>query len=251
VDKALAIVSGAASGIGDAARRQFAARGIPVVGIDRAIPDDVLSGEDDTTWIEGDVRDAETWEHAMVAAHERHGVGPSILVCNAAIVRLGTVVEIDLAEWRDVFDVIVMGAVLGMRAAIPLMLDRGGGSIVTVGSVDSFSVEQGVAAYCAAKGALLQLTRATAIDFARSGIRANCVCPGVTDTPFLRSGLAAMPNGPERLLERQRRNPTGRLLDPEEVAHAIVYLASDEASGITGAAVTVDAGLSASFEFLT
>jgi NAD(P)-dependent dehydrogenase (short-subunit alcohol dehydrogenase family) len=245
------MISGAASGIGDATRRQFMALGIAVIGIDRLVPYELLSSSGDTAWVRGDVRETATWTQAMAVAHERYGVSPSILVCNAAIVRLGTVVEIALDDWQAVFDVIVTGAVLGMRAAIPSMLERGGGSIVTVGSIDSFMVEQGVVAYCAAKGALLQLTRATAVDYARNGIRANCVCPGVTDTPFLRAGLAQMPNGADRLRERQQRNPTGRLLDPEEVARAIVFLGSDQASGINGSVVTVDAGLSTSFEFLT
>jgi NAD(P)-dependent dehydrogenase (short-subunit alcohol dehydrogenase family) len=248
--KDVAIVTGGASGIGAATAEQFLERAVGVVVID--LPQSVAGKEDESrrAWVAGDVRDEATWDAALEVSRMKFSRSPSILICNAGVVRTGKLIEIPLDDWRMLFDVMVMGAVLGMRACVPGMLAMGRGSIVTVGSVDSYMVEQEAGPYCAAKAALMQLTKCAAMDYAREGIRANCVCPGVTDTPFFRRGLAALPDPEDRRRGREQRNPLGRLLEPEEVAGAVVFLCSDAASGITGTAITVDAGLSAGFEFL-
>jgi NAD(P)-dependent dehydrogenase (short-subunit alcohol dehydrogenase family) len=129
------------------------------------------------------------------------------------------------------------------------MMGRHGGTIVTVASVDGLLAEQGAASYCASKAALIQLSRATAVDFAHRGVRVNCVCPGTTDTPMFRWHLARSHDPPAQLAERSARNPLGRILDPEEVASAVEFLAGPSSSGITGAVLTVDAGLTASYDF--
>jgi NAD(P)-dependent dehydrogenase (short-subunit alcohol dehydrogenase family) len=246
----VAIVTGGASGIGAATAEQLLQRNVAVVVID--LPGAVAGREDESrrAWMGGDVRDESTWDAALKVARSKFSLSPSILICNAGVVRTGKIIDVPIEDWRMLFDVMVIGAVLGMRACIPAMLERGRGSIVTVGSVDSFMAEQETGPYCAAKAALMQLTRCTAMDYARQGIRANCVCPGVTDTPFFRRGLATLPNPENRKREREERNPLGRLLEPMEVANAISFLCSDAASGITGSVVTVDAGLSAGFEYL-
>jgi NAD(P)-dependent dehydrogenase (short-subunit alcohol dehydrogenase family) len=131
------------------------------------------------------------------------------------------------------------------------MIERHRGAIVTVGSIDSLFAEQGLVSYCASKGAILQITRTVAVDYARDGIRANCVIMGVTDTPFFRRHLDTA-SDPDRFVKvREERQPLGRLLTPDEIAATIVFLASDDASGITGAAIPVDAGITTSFDFRT
>jgi NAD(P)-dependent dehydrogenase (short-subunit alcohol dehydrogenase family) len=177
--------------------------------------------------------------------------GPDVLVLNAATVIVGDVLTLTPGDWERTFAVNVFGAVAGLRACLPGMVERGSGSIVTVASVNAFFAQQGLVAYSASKAALLNLTRGVALDHARQGIRANAVCPGVTDTPLFRYHLSHA-SDPERFLHvREQRNPLGRLLDPAEVAKVVAFLASDEASGITGSAFTVDAGLTAGFDFRT
>lgn len=244
---AVAVVTGASSGIGLATVIRLLAMDYRVIGIDLQGP--TGPPDEGLVWVSGDVASDDTWREASDLASSRFGTDPRVLVCSAGVVKLGSVLDLSIQDWRRVFDVVLDGALLGMRATIPGMVRQGGGSIVTVGSVDSFLVERNGAAYCAAKGALLQLTRSVAIDFARDGVRANCVCPGVTDTPFFRNGLAALPDGPLRRQARIERNPIGRLLEADEVAAMIAFLCSDAASGVTGTAITVDGGLSASFEF--
>lgn len=243
----VAVITGAASGIGAATMSRLRHMGHRIVGVDVQPPD--RTWDSDIGWVMGSVADQATWDQALALAVDRFGQAPQVLVCCAGVVRTGSVVDIPLADWDVVFDVTVRGAMIGMRTLIPPMIEAGGGSIVTVGSVDSFMVEQDVAAYCSAKGALLQLTKAVAMDHARDGVRANCVCPGVTDTPFLRSGLADLPDGSARLRDRAERNPIGRLLEPDEIAAVIAFICSDAASGVTGATIPVDGGLTASYEF--
>jgi NAD(P)-dependent dehydrogenase (short-subunit alcohol dehydrogenase family) len=241
-----AIVTGAASGIGDAALRRLREDGLPVVGVDLA------DGAQDerTGWVRGDVAASSTWESVGTLLAER-GWHAATLVTAAACVKVGTLLELGSEAWARTLDVNVMGLVLAARAVLPGMIARRAGSIVTVGSIDSMQAEQGMAAYCASKGAIVQIARALALDHARDGIRVNCVSPGVTDTPLFRQHLATA-RDPEKLLDvRRERNPMGRLLAPDEIAAAIAFLASPAASGITGANILVDAGLTAGFDFRT
>lgn len=244
----LAVVTGAASGVGAATTTRFLKSSIPVVGVDLAPqPAEV----DEVAWVQGDVSSEEVWERVLAISLARFGTTPSILVSNAALVVVGDLLTLSDDDWRSVFDVNLYGAVRGIRACLPGMIERRRGAIVTVASVDAYLAEQGLAAYCSSKGALLQLTRCVAMDHAPDGVRANCVCPGVIDTPFFRRHLETA-SDPERFLRvREARNPLGRLLRPDEVAAAVVFLAGEGSSGMTGATVTVDAGLSASFDFRT
>lgn len=243
----IAVVSGAGSGIGAATTRRLRERGISVVGVD------LVEGSDaaDLVWIQGDVADGETWCRAVDGAKKQFDGTPSILVLNAAYLAVGTVLELSDEQWQRLFSVNVFGAVRALRACLPGMIERKRGAVVTVGSVDATMAEQGLISYCASKGAILQLTRTIAVDHARDGVRANCVCPGVTDTPSFRRHLDTASDPEQFVKVREERNPLGRLIDPDEVAAMIVFLASDEASAITGATIAVDAGLSTSFDFRT
>ncbi|MFF5261775.1 SDR family NAD(P)-dependent oxidoreductase [Actinomadura viridis] len=240
----VAIVTGGASGVGAATVKALVARGVRVVSVDRAehqVPGESLA-------VVGDVVAEATWTKALAAA-DALGGPPDKLVVNAARLVVGTVLDVDAGGLRETLEVNVVGAYRAVRACLPSMIERGGGAIVTVASTASLVAEQGLAAYCASKGALLQLTRCVAVDHARQGIRANCVCPGAIDTPFFREHVDAAPDPAAFLAKKEARHPSGRILSPEEVAATIDYLLSPPASGINGSAVTVDGGLLASFDF--
>lgn len=241
-----AVVTGAASGIGAATLRRLRDDGLKVVGVD--LTEDACDAQ--TAWVRGDVAVASTWA-AVAEALAARDWQASVLVTAAAYVKVGTILELDDEAWTRTLDVNVRGLVMAARAVLPGMIARRSGSIVVVGSIDSSLAEQGMVAYCASKGAIVQMARALALDHARDGVRVNCVSPGVTDTPLFRHHLGTA-RDPERLLDmRRERNPLGRLLDPEEVAATIAFLASPAASGITGANVLVDAGLTAGYDFRT
>ena len=243
----VAVVTGAASGIGAASARILKERGSSVIGIDLLVGDSA----DGLPWIQADVADPALWPAVVAHALDQFGAPPSVLVLNAARIAIGTVAEVSDDEWQRVLDVNLLAAVRALRACLPSMIQRGRGSIVAVASVNAFQAEHGLAAYNASKGALLQLIRTVAVDHARDGIRANVVCPGVTDTSLFRAHLATASDPVRFLAVREQRNPLGRLLQPDEVARAIAFLAGDESTGVTGTALVVDGGLTASFDFRT
>ena len=245
-----AVVSGGASGIGRAVVEELSAAGFGIVAIDlnaEALREVEARGS--VVTVTGDVVDEATWQAAIAASETHFGRPPTQLASCAAVVLTGTVLELSDESWARTFDVNLMGAVRGVRLLLPAMVEARKGAIVTVGSTDAFMAEQRQAAYCASKGALLQFTRAVAVDFARAGVRANCVCPGVTDTPLLRRAIGETKDPAAVLEARLERQPIGRLLDPVDIARAISFLLSDAAEGITGALIPVDGALSTSFEF--
>ncbi len=249
MNRRIAVVTGASSGVGDAVVDRFLARDIDVIGVDVATAPERGSGARFVP-VEGSVSETAVWEKVRATARDSFGTDPEIVVFNAAIMEVGTILDLTEDAWQRSYDVNVNGVFRGLRVLLPSMIAAGVGSIVTVASVDAYMVEQGAAAYCSSKGALLQLTKSIAIDYARNGIRANCIAPGVIDTPFFRRHLHTAAD-PEKFLEvRRQRNPLGRFLDASEVARSVEFAAID-ASGMTGSVLTVDAGLSASFDFRT
>ncbi|MBW3667823.1 MAG: SDR family oxidoreductase [Actinobacteria bacterium] len=240
-----AIVTGGASGVGRSTVEILVGRGVPVVAVDRRWPDD--SAADDVVRITGDVCDAGTWKEAVDAAQERGGL--SKLVINAARLAVGSVLDVADDELRQVFEVNVFAAALALRSCLPVMIDQGGGAVVGVASTDAVFAEQGLAAYCASKGALLQLMRCVAVDHARQGIRANVVCPGAIDTPFFRQHVDAAPDPEAFLRVKTERHPSGRILQPEDVAEVVAFLLSDAAIGMNGTPVMIDGGLTTTFDF--
>jgi NAD(P)-dependent dehydrogenase (short-subunit alcohol dehydrogenase family) len=241
----VAIVAGAASGVGARIAERLAAGGSAVVGIDLDWDSEAAPA---IARVAGDVCAVETWSAALAEA-DALGGPPSKLVFSAARLAVGTVLDVPDIDFRRVFDVNVFAIALGLRECLPGMRAAGGGSIVAVASVAALVAEQGLAAYCASKGALLQLIRCVAVDHGREGIRANCVCPGAIDTPFFREHVDAAAD-PERFLaEKVDRHPAGRILDPDDVAQVIEFLLAPASIGINGAAVTVDGGLTATFDF--
>lgn len=242
----LSVVVGGASGICGAAVAKMLERGDTVIGVDLKVGDAPAAAH----WIEGDAARPETWQR-LGETIEEIGQPVDYLVYGAAHLAIGGVLDLDDADWQKTFDVNILGLARCIRSVLPGMITAGKGSIVTIGSIDSVMAEQGLLAYCMSKGGIAQFTRTIAMDHARDGIRANCLCPGVTDTPLFRRHLASA-GDPDRFLHvRQQRNPIGRLLTSEEVADGILFLASPQSSGFTGATLLVDGGLTASFDFRT
>jgi NAD(P)-dependent dehydrogenase (short-subunit alcohol dehydrogenase family) len=244
----VAIVTGGASGVGLATVQLLGSHGVKVVAIDRAWPESIDPRANHVERVAGDVTDDATWSAALAAA-SAHG-GTSMLVLNAAKLVLGTVLDLDEHTFRSVIDVNVIAAVKALRAVLPDMISRGRGSIVGVTSTSSLFAEQGLAAYATSKAALLQLLRSVAVDHARAGIRTNAVCPGAIDTPFFRRHVDAAPDPEAFLRHKTERHPSGRILDPADVAEAIWFLLSDHSRGMNGVSVMVDGGLTSTFDFV-
>lgn len=247
----VALITGASSGIGAATAELFAAEGAIVTLAARreaacaAIATGIVARGGNAAAVACDVTDPAMVEQVVADVGARHG-RLDILVNNAGVIyRDKTALETDPAEWEQTMAVNATGTFLMSRAAVPLMVDSGGGAIVNNASYFGLVGGRGAAAYCAAKGAVVLLTKAMALDHAEEGIRVNCVCPGSVDTPMLHQEMEEM-GGADRVRHLfEEKHPLRRISRPEEVARAIVFLASDEASFITGAALPVDGGLTA------
>jgi meso-butanediol dehydrogenase/(S,S)-butanediol dehydrogenase/diacetyl reductase len=237
-------VTGAASGIGEATARRFAAEGAKVALIDRN--GDALGNvardlsADRTMTHVADVSDPSAAQRIVAAIVERFG-RLDVLVNNAGVHESGAPDAITDEQWRKVMATDVDGVFYGCRAAIP-QLKKTRGSIINTASVSGTGGDWGMSPYNAAKGAVVNLTRALALDLGKEGVRVNAVCPSLT-----RTGMTADMMGDTSLLAKfAERIPLGRVCEPHEVASVIAFLASEDASFVTGANVAVDGGVSAS-----
>jgi NAD(P)-dependent dehydrogenase (short-subunit alcohol dehydrogenase family) len=244
-----AVVTGAAGGIGRAIVERFLREGASVTMTQRSIGAGKamrakLAREHPgrVAFHAADIRDPESVAGVMDAAVERFGA-LDILCNNAGIGLLRAVHETSDEEYELVMDTNVRGIFLACRHAIPRMLAQGSGSIVNIGSVAGSVGFENDAAYCASKGAVLALTRQMALDYSSRGIRVNCVCPGFVETEMMERFIDSHPDpGPvrERIVSL---HPIGRVGRPDEVAAAAAFLASEDASFVTGASLAVDGGL--------
>lgn len=237
------IVTGAGSGIGAATAHRFAAEGATVVAVGRTAEKLQKTAADAEGTVEaavGDVSDQAGITAVIDGAAARHG-RVDVLVNNAAIAAIGTVEEVDAVAWREVMAVDVDGVFFASRAALP-HLRTVGGCIVNVGSVSGLGADWNLAAYNTAKGAVVNLTNAMALDHADDGVRVNAVHPSLTATEM------AAPNlGNELVLEAfKQRIAMRRPAQPSEVAAVIAFLASEDAAFVTGAHLPVDGGMRAS-----
>jgi NAD(P)-dependent dehydrogenase (short-subunit alcohol dehydrogenase family) len=244
-----AVVTGAASGIGLATASALRQHGTEVIGVDLVEAPDVLRGDEPVEWIQGDVASAETWDR-VTAACGRHdsGFADCLVTCAATLV-VAPFLETSREDWRRLFDVNVLGVILGIQALLPPMLERRDGAIAVVCSVNSFVVEDELSAYSTSKAALLHATRSAAVEYAAKGVRINAVCPGIINTPLLRRHFDSLDDPDAARRAAERRSPIGRILQPEEVAEAIRFLVGGGASAMSGAALTVDGGLTVTYDF--
>jgi len=243
----VALLTGAASGIGRATALLFAREGASVVLCDvneaggRTVEQEIRETGGVALFVPCDVTRAADCERAVAQAVEAHG-RLDILFNNAGIIRRATVVEIDEETWDRVMQVNVKSIYLMARCAVPVLARGGGGAIVNTASGWGLAGGPRAVSYCASKGAVVLLTRAMAIDHAPQKIRVNCVCPGDTETPLLMSEAAQMDEPADRFLREAARRPLGRVGRPEEIARAVLYLASEASSFVTGTALVVDGG---------
>jgi len=238
----VALVTGAASGIGAACARRFTDEGARVAGLDMVVP----GAHPCAAFATADVRDAAAVRAAVEGLVAE--VGPIDVLVNAAgVSSFGTADTIDDAEWARVLDINLKGTWHVARVVVRGMVDRGGGSIVNLASVEGIEGGQSQAAYNAAKGGVVLLTRSMAVDYGPHNVRVNCLCPGMIDTPM----TAALKDGNLKpVLEWFRdQHLLGRVGKPEEVAAAALFLASDDASFVTGHALAVDGGYLAGRRF--
>jgi NAD(P)-dependent dehydrogenase (short-subunit alcohol dehydrogenase family) len=241
------VITGAASGIGRASARKFAAEGAHVVVADLADDDGArLAEEIGGLFVHADVTSADDVQAMYAAAVERFG-GIDVLFNNAGISPPDddSILETELDAWRRVQEVNLTSVYLCCRYGIPHLLERGGGSVVNTAS---FVAVMGAAtsqiSYTASKGGVLAMSRELGVQFARQGVRVNALCPGPVNTPLLQELFA---KDPERAARRLVHIPLGRFAEPEEIAAAASFLASDDASFITASTFLVDGGISGAY----
>ena len=241
----VAIVTGAASGMGAATARELCSAGARVIIVDRnrALAEEVAKELQTDPPIVGDVSESSFCRAVTGSVVSRFGRVDVLVNAAGIIVRADGPGTSD-DQWQRVINVNVNGVFFMCREAITVMKRQKRGVIVNFGSIWGEVGAAGVVAYCASKGAVHQITRAMALDHVLDGIRINAVCPGEVNTPMLASERAE-PVTPELLSRIAQTVPMGRLADPAEVARVVLFLASDAASYMTGATVTVDAGYTA------
>jgi len=244
------IVTGAGSGIGQATARAFAAAGDRVVVADydaeaaRATADELRLVGSEALAATVDVSDRNQVRRMVSATVEAFG-RLDVLVNNAGFGVAADVVETTEADLDHILDVNVKGVFFGCQEAIPAMLQGGGGIIVNISSVAALAAVERRAAYIASKGAVLALTRSVAIDFMQRGIRCNCIAPGTVDSPWIGRIVDGQPDPVAARQKMVERQPLGRLGRPEEIARAVLYLASPEADFVHGTCLVIDGGFSA------
>lgn len=241
------LITGGGSGIGQATALLFAREGAAVAVVDldgaraRAVAREIDEGGGRAIAVPCDVSRAADCERTVketVAAFGRLDV----LFNNAGIIRRASVLETTEEEWDRTMAVNVRSIFLMAKYAIPLMAKGGGGAIVNTGSGWGLVGGRNAVSYCASKGAVVNMTRAMALDHAEQNIRVNCVCPGDTDTGMLRSEALQLGATPEAFLSEAADRPLRRIGKPEDIARAVLYLASEDSSFVTGTTLVVDGG---------
>ena len=234
----VAVVTGGASGIGAAIAAALSGAGARVAVLDLntdAVPEAMLA-------VQTDVGDDESVRSAIAEVAERLG-GIDIVINNAGIGAAGTIVDHTDDEWRRVFEINVLGMVRVTRAALPWLVESSAAAVVNTASIAATAGLPQRAIYSASKGAVVALTRAMAADHLADGIRVNCVNPGTADTPWVQRLLAASADPAAERTALEARQPHGRLVAADEVAGAVLYLASPRSRSTTGTTVAVDGGM--------
>lgn len=252
----VAWVSGANSGIGEATARLFAREGAKValvgrrLSLSRRIAEELKAGGAEVLAVACDVS-SESQVRESIQRTVKQFKRLDILVNNAGMVHVKPLHRYTGKEWDRVMDVNVKSMFFAVKHAMRHLRRAGRGCVVNVGSISSFVGQALTPVYTTTKHAIVGLTKSIALDYAADGIRANCVCPGITDTPMLREHLNVLPDPEAALAGRLRRVPMGVALTPHDVAKTILFLSCDDSSGITGASVIIDAGYLSAAEWET
>ena len=245
------VVTGGGAGIGGACSQAFAAEGASVVVADvneanaNGAVEAITQAGGTASAVIADVSKIDDAKRIAQHAIDQYG-GVDVLVNNASIQTYGTVVDTDEATWDRTININLKGMYLVSKYCVPEMIKRGGGAVVNLASVQGITTQPNVVAYTATKGAIIAMTRTMALDHAADGVRVNSVSPGSVDTPMLRwAANLFVPDNPEGAVEEWGKlHPLGRVAKAQEVAHVVLFLASADASFVTGANVVVDGGLS-------
>lgn len=243
----VALITGGGAGIGRATALLFAREGAAVVVADvnqqsgRAVVGEIVQAGGRAAFEPADVTCSADCRRVVERALREFGK-IDILFNNAGIIRRATVLELNEEDWDRVMAVNVKSIYLLSRQVIPHMQKQGGGSIINMASGWGLAGGAKAAVYCASKGAVVLLTKAMAVDHGPQSIRVNSICPGDTDTGMLRGEAQQLGEASDRFLAEAAKRPLGRVGTPDEIAQAALYLASDAASFVTGAALVVDGG---------
>ncbi len=247
-----AFITGAASGIGEAITRRFAAAGARVWAADRAaeplakLVAEIRAKGGRIEGVELDVADFAACRKVADNFHRAEPRGLDVLVNNAGIGAVGTVLQSSPEDLDRLYAVNVRGPYQLCQLFLPPMIARKGGSIVNLASIGGIIAIRDRAAYCTTKFAVVGLTKSMAIDHAGDQVRINCICPGRVETPFVSARIKEYPDPEKAYRELSSVHPIGRMARPDEIAEAALYLASDASSFVTGSALVIDGGLSAS-----
>jgi NAD(P)-dependent dehydrogenase (short-subunit alcohol dehydrogenase family) len=254
LDGQVAWISGAASGIGAAVARLLAAEGARVALADiqvdagKQVEAEIAAAGETAAFLECDVTQEAKVRAAVDQAAARFG-GLQIVVNCAGIVQVGPLHELDAGQWDHLIAVNVKSVFFALKHALPHLRKNARSYMVNIGSISCFVGQAATPVYTASKYAVLGLSRSIALDYAAVGLRCNCVCPGITDTPMLREHLDKTGDPEAVLAKRLRRVPLGKALQPAEIARAVLYFSCEDSAGVTGTSLIVDGGYLAAAEW--